>query len=56
MTVIDKYIYQFKNAISDRYMYILQRPTVGEYIQNIFATIFNSLKNQKNKTELLITL
>lgn len=40
-------IYQLKNAISDRYMYVLQLPTVREYIQNIFATIFNSLKYKK---------
>lgn len=28
-------------------MYVLQLPTVREYIQNIFATIFNSLKYKK---------
>lgn len=38
-----RYIY----AKSDRYMCVLQLPTVREYIQNIYATIFNSLKNQK---------
>lgn len=56
MTVKDIYISYRILYQTDICMYMLQLPTVREYIQNIFATIFNSLKNQKNKTELLITL